>query len=63
MMSNERQKQASTQVVVAKDNVTTDRNKSLPFAKQNNKKRKGKIISTYLLVLINFGCLYMKISH
>ena len=48
MMSNDRQRQASTPVVVAKDNLKTDRNKRLPFAKQNNKTQKDIIISTYL---------------
>ena len=48
MMSNERQRQMSTPVVVAKDNLKTGRNKIFPFVKQNSKKRKDKIISTYL---------------
>ena len=47
MMSNERQRQPSRPVVVAKDNLKTDRNKRLPFVKQKNKTRKDKIISTY----------------
>ena len=48
-MLSERQKHASTPVVVTKDNLKTE-------------KRKGKLISTYLLVLINFACLYMNIK-
>ena len=47
MMSNDRQRQASTPVVVAKDDLKTDRNKRLLFAKQSNKTRKDIIISTY----------------
>ena len=39
-MSNERQRQASTLVVVARDNLT-DRNKRLPFAIKKKKRKKG----------------------
>ena len=39
-MSNERQRQASTLVVVARDNLKTDRNKRLPFAIKKKKEKK-----------------------
>ena len=43
-MSNERQRQAPTLVVVARDNLKTDRNKRLPFAIKKKKKKRYLVV-------------------
>ena len=48
MMSNERQRQASPPVVVAKDNLKKRQKQKVAICKTKNKKQKDKIISTYL---------------
>ena len=56
MMSNERQRHASTPVVVAKDKKQTEKNrqkKKVTLCKTKQQKTKNKIINTYLRRLTN----------
>ena len=54
MMSNERQRHASTPVVVAKDKKQTEKNRQKKkVCKTKQQKTKNKIINTYLRRLTN----------
>ena len=57
MMSNERGRQESRPVKVTKGNLTADRNKKLPFAKQieQNKGRTGRVDHTARIQCLEFS--------